>query len=211
MDGEKEQTVVVAGFPITDDMALKRSGNVNDIDYEIVNHSRSKYDFHSKAMEPSRGTWCYYVIVSENMLPTEEFEKFWLQPSSHRERSDGAKFPYYAYHEAGFCGADWHGGVTFYEKSGGIDGAPRRVKIGCDFGHYWDEGREYDFAHVESEAIATVQQLADMYPFYSRCPYSGSWQPKDQMVEHNGKLYARASVEKMLAYEAERISKAGAA
>ncbi|HWT40994.1 MAG TPA: hypothetical protein VN081_07075 [Dongiaceae bacterium] len=191
-------------------MALKRRSHINDVVYEIVNHSRSKYDVRSHGVQPSSGTWCYYVVVSEKMLPPDQFEKFWLPPANFHERSDGSKDPIYAYNDAGFCGADWHGGVTFYEKSGGIDGATRYVKIGCDFAHYWDEGREYDFAHVEHEAKATVQQLIEMYPFYSRCPYSGSWQPKEQMAEHNGKLYAPSSIEKMLAYEAERRAKAEA-
>lgn len=190
MTDEQGVIAVVAGFPITSDVSLRKRGEHEDVSYEIVNHSRSKFDLHAMSMRPSSGTWCYYVMVNEAMLPPELFAEFWLDPSHVEPHRSGFPRISYDYYGARFAQVDWHGGVTFYEKSGGIDGARRYVKIGCDFAHLWDEDCEYDLAHVETEAKATINQLMALYSFNRRCPYYGSYHPASEMVEHNGRLYS---------------------
>lgn len=194
-----DQQIIVAGFPITNDMGLRRYGEFNGVRYEIVNHGRTKHDFVGGEMvvSPGPGTWCYYVIVSEAMLPPELFAEFWLEPSSVEPHRSGFPRIAYGYYAAKFAQVDWHGGVTFYEKSGGIDGAQRYVKIGCDFAHLWDEGREFDYAQVEQECIETIRQLQAMYPFRRRCPYYGTYHDQAEMVEYKGRLYAKEGVEAM--------------
>lgn len=200
------EPVVIEGFPITSDVVLKRRGTHKDISYEIVNHSRSRYAGYGADMVPSPGTWCYYVLVSEHMMPPESFASFWLEPSRIDVRSSGIPDPRYEYCSAAFAEADWHGGVTYYEKFGGIDQAPRFVKIGCDFAHYWDEGREYTYEQIEAEAKHTIDLLANMFPFYRRCHYSGRWQPESEMVEINGRLWSKEGIESDRKYRAERAT-----
>jgi hypothetical protein len=182
--------IIVAGFPITEDVGLRKCGSHLDIGFEVSNHSRRERDDYFGA-DRSGGTWCYYVIVGEQMLSAEEFAEFWLEPSGVHTRASGWDMPSYDYYSARFAAANWHGGVTYFEKLGGIDGQPRFVKIGCDFAHLWDEGRFYDYEIVEREAIATIEALRAMYSFRRRCAWNGKWLPEAEMVagEH-GRLYS---------------------
>lgn len=195
-----DKPVVVAGFPITSDVSLRKRGAHEGIAYEVVNHGRSKADFIGGEFTnaPSGGTWCYYVTIGEAMLPPELFTEFWLPARAHPHKSGWPRL-HYDYYAARFAQANWHGGVTFYEKSGGMDGSQRYVRIGCDFAHSWDEGHDFDFAQVECEAIATVKQLREMYAFYRRCPYFGTYQPESEMVTHtNGALYSKDGIAEMV-------------
>jgi hypothetical protein len=58
----------------------------------------------------------------------------------------------------------FHGGCTFREISHNCMGAPIRVKIGCDYGHYGDERFERyttlkDAYEVERDALELAQWL----------------------------------------------------
>jgi hypothetical protein len=191
-----ETPIVVAGFPITPDVSLRVHGDHSGIGYEISNHGRD-----SVGRDDGSGTWCYYVYISEKMLPPELFEQFWLAP-----KFDDKGRASYSYYDAPFAGVDWHCGITFYQKTGGIDGQPRSVKIGCDYNHYWDEGHSYDLEDVRRDAVNTVSQLQAMYPFFVRCPYTGTWQPAADMVEHKGRLWSKDGVAKAEAYALARQS-----
>lgn len=204
------EPIRIAGFPVDASVALKKHVEHRGLRLEIVNHNRSKYDYGRQSERDSDGTWCYYITVTEQMLPEDKFAEFWLAPSSTHKRSSGWDEPSYAYYAARFAGVTWHGGVTYYEKLGGIDGRPRAVKIGCDFAHYWDEGYSYEFEYVLSEAQATADQLCEMYAFYSRCPYMGKWQPASEMVERDGKLFCVEGIEAMEKSAAERAEKEAA-
>ena len=44
-----------------------------------------------------------------------------------------------------------HGGCTYYQKMNNPDERKdRTVKVGCDFQHYWDEGKTYNLSYVHS-------------------------------------------------------------
>lgn len=193
-----QQTVVVAGFPITASVHLSKRGEHGGVAYQIVNHTRSGFNLDCMGMESNGGTWCYYVTVSEAQLSPELFAEFWLDATATPHASGWPRISH-DYYGARFSDADWHGGVSFYEKLGGLDGAQRYVKIGCDFAHLWDKGREFDYAQVEAEAIETIKQLQAMYPFYRRCPYFGTYHAATDMLPHpkNGALYSAAGIAAM--------------
>lgn len=191
---------VVAGFPITHDVVLTKHGTHEDIGYEIKNHGRSTIDWRRSdmAMIPSGGTWCYYVTIGEAQLAPELFAEFSLDATATPHKSGWPRISH-DYYGARFASADWHGGVTYYEKLGGLDGAQRYVKIGCDFAHSWDEGIDFDYAQVEREAIETVKQLQAMYPFRRRCPYFGTYHDAVDMLPHpkSGALYSVDGIAKI--------------
>jgi hypothetical protein len=195
-------TIEIAGFPIDEEVVLKKRGYHFDIGFEISNHGRL---VDARFGQCGRGTWCYYVLIAEPMLTPEAFAEFWL-PHTEFVRASGFADPVYAYHAARFADAQWHGGVTFYEKLGGIDGAQRFVKIGCDFAHYWDQGHWFTYAQVEREAKETIEALRRMYAFNRRCIYSGRWLPEDQMIEREGRLYSPEGLATKAKYDAERES-----
>lgn len=190
----QDQAVVVAGFPISSNTTLRQRGEHEGIAYEISNHGRDR------EFRDGRGTWCYYISVSEAQLSPEAFAEFWLDPVVTPRKSGWPRVSY-DYFAARFADLDWHGGITFYEKFGGIDGAQRYVKMGCDYAHSWDEGRDFDFAFVEREAVQTVAQLQAMYQFKRRCPYFGTYHDASEMVPHpkSGALFSAAGIEAMTA------------
>lgn len=191
--------ITVAGFPITGDITLKARGEHLDVRYEISNHGRNR---ESRYWEEPRGTWCYYVIVEEQALAPEAFAEFWLEPSHVNERGNGLKCPSYDYWAPRFAAAEWHGGVTFYEKFADVDGNYRHVKIGCDFAHSWDQGCEYDYAQVQREAIVTIEALRSMYEFKRRCAWSVHPECLESLVESEGHDF------EYMPYSGERPEKA---
>jgi hypothetical protein len=194
----QQAAAVVAGFPITAEVTLRRRGEHEGLQYEISNHGRMKVDFVGGEIvhTPSGGTWCYYVTVSEAQLSPELFTEFWLDATATPHKSGWPRISY-DYYGTRFSSVEWHGGVTFYEKLGGIDGAQRYVKIGCDFAHSWDDWVDFDYAQVEREAIETVKQLQALYQFRRRCPYFGTYHDVAEMIPHpkTGALYSADGIE----------------
>lgn len=202
------EEIEVVGFPITGDTNLARNGTHKGLRYKISNHGRYKQE---PFFDRRHGTWCYYVYIPEELLPPEEFDKFWLTPSEHKiERSSGIYWPTYDYYNSAWSDAEWHCGVTWYAKLGGHDGAPRCVEIGCDYSHYWDEGHYYNYDAVERDAKNTINILVQRYPFYSRCCYTGKCLPKDQMIEHDGKLYTPEGLKSSQDWDKEHSRKGDA-
>lgn len=188
------EQVTVCGFPITPDVCLQIGGVERELGWQIKNHGRQKYIFGSATTEPkfapSDGTWTYYVTIGEHQLSGEDFAEFWLPVSGQLERSAGYSQPTYDYYSPRWSSdVDWHGGVTWYEKIGGLDGAPRAVKIGCDFAHLWDEGRFYCLDAVKAECFETIRQIRALYRFKNRCSWTGRCDYAENGIEHNGRWY----------------------
>lgn len=107
-------------------------------------------------------SWCHYIHLNLDQLPPSIRDDFWLPP---KESGFGKrKRITYDYMDSIIYNLEWHGGCTYYDKTGGFDGEPRRIKAGCDYQHYWDEGKEYDFDYVLSEAKATIDSLHALIP-----------------------------------------------
>lgn len=198
--------VTVAGFKIDGEVTLIKRGTHHDIPYEVSNHGRHISLLYSRP----RGTYCYYVYLSELMFQDADFEAFWLtgMPSPFGSRN-GFPNMHYPYDEQRWShNCNWHGGVTWYSKEAGFDGEVRVVKIGCDFGHYWDEGQNYTSEMVEDEAKNTIDKLREMYPFRLRDPYSGNWARIEDMAEFNGKYYTPEGLAAAKKWAEERASDA---
>lgn len=106
------------------------------------------------------GIFCYYLYIMEKHAPNSFENEFWLTrtpPSAPGAWDD--RHPIYPYMDAAFANVYWHGGVTYYEKWAGFDGAMRCVKIGCDYNHLWDEGLSYHENDVASDARRTIDEL----------------------------------------------------
>lgn len=111
-------------------------------------------DEHYRALATVSG-WTYYIVLRERVLK-DKFEQLWLE----RDTESTLSFPVYRYEETPIAKLDWHGGVTFYQKLGTEPGF-RGVEFGCDYNHYWDQGRDYSLEQVYSEALATLDQIKD--------------------------------------------------
>ena len=122
-----------------------------------------------------RDQWAFYLLIPLEQVPEEVRERLWLPP----QKQERVWIHYDYYGESLIYDIRWHGGCTFYEKHGGFDGHPRLVKMGCDYGHLWDEGHEYNVSYVEMEARDAVDSFLEMVPGFK------FW------CCGNGKLYSR--------------------
>ncbi len=134
------------------DVSRKFTGNHLGIRFLISQHGEgSEYR--------PEGTWCYYLLISENQLPDEYKEDFILKPVF----DDKGRLSH-NYMSAAIADLNWHCGITYYSKEGGADGEPVVIKIGCDYGHYWDENHSYDEEFVLSDVKGSINSLFSMYP-----------------------------------------------
>ncbi len=129
------------------------SGRYRGVCYEIVK-SRGYRGQDSES-------WCYYVIIHEPQIPKEHLAQFNLAPVEV-DWGDGVHYRYDG--DGAFAQLEWHCGITFYSKDGGLDGRPMRFKGGCDYQHYWDEGHHYDVDSLEYDAKATIDGLWQLMP-----------------------------------------------
>ena len=102
--------------------------------------------------------WTYYLILHLGEFEDETlYRKLWLRAKTHN--LGGSKFTCWDGASCAFLeNLPWHGGVTFYEKRTCPDGS-RYIKVGCDYGHYGDEGHTYTLRDVIADAEATVDAL----------------------------------------------------
>lgn len=150
-------------------------------------------------MNDGRGMWNYYIAIGEEQLPSDEFEKIWLPVSGLWERSSGAKMPSYNEYESILNHGEFHGGITFYEKKQHPDTGARWIKVGCDYGHLWDQedNYRYDLRSVAADARSTVDRLHEVLHFKVPCNWTGRYVAPAEAVEHEGRSYSVDGLAKM--------------
>jgi hypothetical protein len=102
--------------------------------------------------------WNYYVYIPEYIV--NDFDSLWLPVDSD-------------YYSLSIAQADWHGGITYYEKFNSDSKQHRYIKVGCDYNHIFDEGQTYIFEDIERDVIATVKSLHTILSFKEK-PASSS-------------------------------------
>jgi hypothetical protein len=126
---------------------------------EIVHWGVDCGDASTKPRNNGKGTWNYYITLWERHLPPDIFKSIWLE---NMETNWGSVT--HDYDCASFSQVNWHGGTTFYDKLGQVEGH-RGVKIGCDYEHPFDAERGFDYSleDVALEALETATQLKALY------------------------------------------------
>lgn len=95
--------------------------------------------------------WTFYVYFLERQC--QNFAAIWLEDQVRKLTH--SSYVTHDYMEGLLAQVEWHSGITFYEKNGHTEGH-RSVKAGCDYQHYWDEGRVYNLAYIESDARRAI-------------------------------------------------------
>lgn len=106
--------------------------------------------------------WTHYIIIYLNRIP-EKYKpnSFWLRGKRNRG------YIFYDYHKHSIIGRiEFHGGCTWYSKERGFDGTEKVIKIGCDYQHLWDEGKQYDLEYVKKEVKETIDSFLNYIPDY---------------------------------------------
>ena len=124
--------------------------------------------------------WNYYLLIPVVQLPEDVKPVFNLKLKHNKVTP---KFPYYNFASAPIVsGLDWHGGITLYEKQHDEKGMVIGYRLGCDYMHYWDEGKSYDLETVEYEAKKSIDKLWELVPnLMLRSSWNGEYFPKDKV------------------------------
>lgn len=107
--------------------------------------------------------WCHYLHIHLNQLPEDRREEFWLT-GVPKQLSKKNTYIYYDYLSSIVNSFDLHCGCTFYSKVAGFDGANRVIKVGCDYQHYYDEGRDYYLEDILGEVKLSIDSLHSLIP-----------------------------------------------
>ena len=125
------------------------SGTHEGIFFEIVNWGFDNPKFHGET-----GKWNYYVYLDERRV--ENLNEFFLPSEVKQFSPGGTKYISYDYYKSPLSNVDWHGGVTFWEQ---YEDPYKRIKIGCDYSHYFDEDMHYDIETVLWECKHIIDEL----------------------------------------------------
>ncbi len=138
------------------------NGEHRSVRYEVVRWSTGESD-----------VWNYYLFLPEKQIPEGWRDRFILKPQPPTKW--GRVF--YPYGEK-LPGLEFHGGCTFYEKLGGLDGNPITVQIGCDYNHAWDQDGYFTDEIVGQDARRSIDVLWETVPdLLVRCSYNGRFFP----------------------------------
>lgn len=120
-----------------------------------------------------REHWTYYIFLHIDRIPEQyDPESFWLSGNKI------GRHVHYNYYEHPILGSiEFHGGCTWYSKEQGFDESERVIKIGCDYQHYWDEGKQYRLESVLRDVQNTIEDFRNKVAMYKY------W------CSGNGKLY----------------------
>lgn len=105
-----------------------------------------------------REIWCFYLHLYVEMFQTEMQEDLW-QPIKFSDFGT----PMQPYADS-LKPLNWHGGMTFYEKESAHDYPFKKIKVGCDYNHLWDQDRCYYAEEVMGEAKECVDSLFQLFP-----------------------------------------------
>lgn len=129
------------------------------VDWEINYIEREGWE--KRGIKP---WWTYYIYIHKDRLSEKQFSL--LDMPIKIAESSPSKRKYYEYSDLPDLG--FHCGCTFYEKecyqleySG--------VKIGCDYNHYWDEGKNYDLQDILEDVKGTINKFLLQFNYKRWC------------------------------------------
>ena len=117
--------------------------------------------------ENGKDHWAYYLYIDERQFPVSVRSGYVLEPGlTNMGRLS------YDYTNCAWNNIRAHCGWTFYEIHGGYIDTPRVVKIGCDYGHLWDDGISYNENCIIPEVKQSIDELHDkvgVFLIWSHC------------------------------------------
>ncbi len=79
---------------------------------------------------------------------------------------------------------DFHGGITWYSKE--FDN--KVIRVGCDYNHYWDEGKIYYADELVDDAKIAIDSVRKLIPGYKyHCSTVGGHWSADEGIFYGGK------------------------
>lgn len=131
-------------------------GSHTGIDFEI-NH------YIMEGLDTSQDCWTYYLIIRLDRIPDKiKSASLWIDG----EPDEKGRVYYKYYDNEIICNIDFHSGCTWYSKEYGFDGANKIIKIGCDYQHYWDEGKIYNIDYIQMDVEEAIDSFREIIPDY---------------------------------------------
>lgn len=154
---------------------LEWKGKHEGIEYKIYLGDLEGY-------ESPYGRWSYYLYIVEGQFPKEVFDSLWMQPEYKRWSENSPIRKTFDYYSSPLASIEMHGGITWYEQYGDVECSDRRIEIGCDYMHSFDQDIRYSLKEVKADAIASIEDLHERYlNLLVRCQYDGNWHPQSEM------------------------------
>lgn len=117
------------------------------------------------------GTWCYYLIVPEQMYPHR-----WSDFACVRDEGGWQKHGPAFEHEMFDSEITWSSSEPYWDRKTGRQWDAS--KVGCDYAHLWHAERGYPdtYQSVQRDAQRTIEVFLRAHPDRRlRCGYSGQW------------------------------------
>lgn len=135
----------------------------------------------AKIIHPHDGyKWAFYIYINLKQIKDQELAKsLWIEAGSE-----------------GFCSymsndfinrLEFHGGCTYYHKSFGR-WDDKIIELGCDYGHYGDEGERYSLQSVKFDLLACIDSL------HEKTTYLIFEQSKGALIEEKDVSYSKNGV-----------------
>lgn len=109
-----------------------------------------------------KGCWNYYILLHEHRVAN--FSDLWFPNSLVRwSEKSPERCLVDDYYKSPLADVFWHGGVTFWESDNDAFPGHRRMKVGCDYNHLWNE-ENYHPENLQTllfDAKETIDQLLD--------------------------------------------------
>lgn len=152
-------------------------GDHMGVTYILSHHGHRTGDEYPGA-ESNPGTWCYYIIIPEQMYPHR-----WTDFAVTQGEYGGNQGPSWDH--------DWFDSeITWASSEPYWCRKTKRqwdaAKVGCDYAHLWHRERGYPdtFDSVTQDAKRTVERLLAVNSDRClRCDYSGIWDDDDCFYE----------------------------
>ncbi len=146
------------------------NGEYNGIGFEINNYPTG--------YQPG-DSWTYYIFLWLDRIPKENNpDSYWIKPDKKPlVKSHVISVSYDYMRNKAINDIDFHYGCTYYSKEAGHEGGSKLIKIGCDYQHYWDEGRTYVIDEITCDVKNSIDKFKEVVPNYKYRCYG------------NGKLY----------------------
>lgn len=150
----------------------------------ILSHHGHRTGTEYVGAEPHPGTWCYYLLIPEQMYP-HRWADFAVTRNERGYCDHGPAFE----HEMFDTEITWQSSEPYWcRKTKRMWDA---AKVGCDYNHSWhrDYGYPDTYQSVERDARRTVELFLAANPdHYVRCEYSGIWgMPNEFYTAVNGR------------------------
>lgn len=155
------------------------------VSYQLSHHGHRTGDEYKDA-RPNPGTWCYYLLIPEQMIPHR-----WADFAVARKDGSDYAEPGPGWNEVEFdSGITWSSNEPYWDRKTAREWG--LSKVGCDYAHIWHEERGYpdSYNSVEFDAKRTVESFVKAVPDrLRRSDYSGVWAaPSEFYIARNGSL-----------------------